>query len=105
MVSATLRYKYDSIHRYYLIKENFLKQKFDDAVVAFGKLLFDLQFSITSNSFNVLKLKYGIDKIHFTGWSYDSNTEEMILTNDESEENVHAIYFRYIFDSSCQPKD
>jgi hypothetical protein len=23
----------------------------------------------------------------------------MILTNDESEENVHAIYFRYIFDS------
>jgi len=99
MITSTPKYKYDSIHRYYLIKENFLKQKFDDAVVAFGKLLFDLQFSITSNSFNVLKLKYGIDKIHFTGWSYDSNTEEMILTNDESKEDVHAIYFRYIFDS------
>lgn len=99
MLPSTPRYKYESIHRYYLIKENFLKWKFDDAVVAFGKMLFDLQLFVTNNSFNILKLKYGIDKIHFTGWSYDSNREEMVLTNDETKADVHSVYFKYIFES------
>ena len=104
MIPTTPRYKYESIHRYYLIKENFLKWKFDDAVVAFGKMLFDLQLFVTNNSFNILKLKYGIDKLHFTGWSYDSNREEMVLTNDETKADVHPVYFKCIFNIDINHK-